>query len=89
MARRGARCGPSRDRDLLGATAAQALLGSAFRVTKSRGIELGTDLARFTFATVHPASVLRAPDEEMRREAREAFFADMAVVGQYSRRLSR
>jgi DNA polymerase len=74
---------------LLGATAAQALLGSSFRVTKSRGIELGTDLARFTFATVHPASVLRAPDEEMRREAREAFFADMAVVGRYYQKLSR
>jgi uracil-DNA glycosylase family protein len=74
---------------LLGATAAQALLGSAFRVTKSRGTELGTELARFTFATVHPASVLRAPDEEMRREAREAFLADMAVVGSYYAKLSR
>lgn len=74
---------------LLGATAAQALLGSAFRVTRSRGIELGTELARFTFATVHPASVLRAPDEEARREAREAFLADIAVVGRYYAKLSR
>lgn len=74
---------------LLGATAAQALLGSSFRVTKSRGVELGTELARFTFATVHPASVLRAPDEEMRRLAREAFFADIAVAGRYYKKLSR
>lgn len=74
---------------LLGATAAQALLGSSFRVTKSRGVELATELARFTFATVHPASVLRTPDDEMRREAREAFLADMAVVGRYYGKLSR
>ena len=72
---------------LLGATAAQALLGSAFRVTKSRGQALETDLATSTFATVHPASVLRAPDEELRREAREALFADFAIVGEYYRRL--
>jgi DNA polymerase len=68
---------------LLGATAAQALLGSAFRVTKARGQALETELATYTFATVHPASVLRAPDEEMRREAREAFFSDLALVGEY------
>jgi uracil-DNA glycosylase family protein len=72
---------------LLGATAAQSLLGSAFRVTKSRGVELGTELATYTFATVHPASVLRAPDDEMRAEAREALFSDLAVVGDYFRRL--
>ncbi len=68
---------------LLGATAAQALLGSSFRVTKSRGQALETDLARHTFATVHPASVLRAPDEELRREARAALFADFAIIGDY------
>jgi uracil-DNA glycosylase family protein len=72
---------------LLGATAAQALLGSGFRVTKSRGQALETELATYTFATVHPASVLRAPDEEMRREAREAFFSDLALVGEYYRKL--
>jgi DNA polymerase len=72
---------------LLGATAAQALLGRAFRVTKSRGQELGTELATYTFATVHPASVLRAPSDEMRREARAAFLADLAVVGDYFRKL--
>lgn len=73
---------------LLGATAAQALLGSAFRVTKSRGQALETDLATWTFATVHPASVLRAPDEEMRRIAKEEFIADFEVVGEYFKKVA-
>src|SRR5262249_10331404 len=72
---------------LLGATAAQSLLGAAFRVTKARGTPLFTDLARWTFATVHPASVLRAPDEESRNAATEEFFHDVAVIGQYFRKL--
>jgi DNA polymerase len=72
---------------LLGATAAQALLGSAFRVTKERGVERETALAKHTFATVHPASVLRAPDDELRAQAREAFFTDLRVVGACYRRL--
>jgi DNA polymerase len=72
---------------LLGATAAQALLGSGFRVTKSRGQLLETPLAKWTFATVHPASVLRAPDEEMRRIAKEEFIADFDVVGEYFKKL--
>ena len=72
---------------VLGATAAQSLLGNQFRVTKSRGIALETPLARYTFATVHPSSVLRAPDDELRRIASEDFFADIAVVGDYFRKL--
>jgi uracil-DNA glycosylase family protein len=72
---------------VLGATAAQSLLGSTVRVTKERGIERETALAKHTFATVHPASVLRAPDEELRRLAREEFFADMRVVGECYRRV--
>ena len=72
---------------VLGATAAQSLLGSTVRVTKERGIERETPLAKHTFATVHPASVLRAPDEELRRLAREEFFADMRVVGECYRRV--
>jgi uracil-DNA glycosylase len=74
---------------LMGATAAQALLGSAFRVTKERGHVLQTELARWTFATVHPASVLRAPDDEARRVAREDFFHDFELVGDYFRKLRR
>lgn len=72
---------------LLGATAAQAMLGSSFRVTKSRGQALETDLAKWTFATVHPASVLRAPDDEMRRVAKEEFIADFETVGAYFKQL--
>lgn len=72
---------------VLGATAAQSLLGNQFRVTKSRGVALETPLARWTFATVHPASVLRAPDDDARRAAKEEFFADIEVVGDYFRKL--
>lgn len=72
---------------VLGATAAQSLFGSGFRVTKERGVERETPLAKHTFATVHPASVLRAPDDEAREVAREAFFADLRVVGECFQRL--
>ncbi len=73
---------------LMGATAAQALLGSSFRVTKSRGQVLETALARWTFATVHPSSVLRAPDDEMRRVAREELFHDFELIGDYFKKLA-
>ncbi len=74
---------------LLGATAAQALLGSAFRVTKSRGqiLEEHAAIATYVIATVHPASVLRAPDDEARRAAREEFLADIAVAGELYKKL--
>jgi DNA polymerase len=72
---------------VLGATAAQALLGSAFRVTKERGIDRATPLAPHTFATVHPASVLRAPDDDARDQARAEFFTDLARVGACLREL--
>jgi len=65
----------------LGATAAQALLGRAFRVTQSRGELLeGTPIAPVVMATVHPSSVLRAPDDATRRRERERFFADVARI---------
>ncbi|HEY2514673.1 MAG TPA: UdgX family uracil-DNA binding protein [Polyangiaceae bacterium] len=62
----------------LGATAAQSLLGPAFRVTKSRGLLLqGPDGARI-LATIHPSSILRAPDHAAREEAFAGFVADLA-----------
>jgi uracil-DNA glycosylase len=64
----------------LGATAAQALLGRSFRVTKQRGVPVDSDLAPTVLATVHPSSILRAPDETARREAYDAFVADLRVV---------
>jgi uracil-DNA glycosylase len=67
---------------VLGATAAQALLGRSFRVTKQRGVPVDSKLAPNVLATVHPSSILRAPDEAARREAYTAFVADLRVVRQ-------
>jgi uracil-DNA glycosylase len=63
----------------LGATAAQALLGKQFRVTQDRGKPLPSELADTVVATVHPSSVLRAPDDA-RDEARRQFVADLKAV---------
>ena len=64
----------------LGATAAQALLGRGFRVTRERGVPVDSDLAPNVLATVHPSSILRARDEAERREAYAAFVADLRAV---------
>ena len=69
----------------LGATAAQALLGRDFRVTKQRGVPVESDLAPTVLATVHPSSILRAPDEAARQEAYEAFVADLRVAARIRR----
>lgn len=66
----------------LGATAAQALLGRDFRVSQQRGQLISSPLAPFVMATVHPSSILRAPDEEKRRTGREEFIADMKKVAE-------
>jgi DNA polymerase len=67
----------------LGATAAQALLGRSFKVTVHRG-ELLRDrsLAPIVMATVHPSSILRAPDAETRQRERERFVADLGALAQ-------
>jgi len=64
----------------LGATAAQAILGKSFRVTQDRGKLLPSPLGPRVLATVHPASLLRAPDELTRREGVARFIEDLAVV---------
>jgi DNA polymerase len=64
----------------LGATAAQALLGRGFRVTQQRGVPVESDLAPNVVATVHPSSILRAPDEAARTEAYAAFVADLRAA---------
>ena len=61
----------------LGATAAQALLGPQFRVTKQRGEFLESTLAPYIMATVHPSSILRAPDDETRRLEYRRFVDDL------------
>ena len=70
----------------LGATAAQALLGKSFRVSQQRGQLVSSPLARQVLATVHPSSILRAPDDETRREEMERFVADLKVVAALLRR---
>jgi DNA polymerase len=59
---------------LLGATAAQTLLGREFRVTQHRGELLQSDLAEAVTATVHPSSILRGEPDE--RDANFAAFVD-------------
>jgi uracil-DNA glycosylase family protein len=67
----------------LGSTAAQALLGRQFRVTQQRGVPVESDLAPTVLATVHPSSILRAPDEEARRQAYADFVTDLRVVAEH------
>jgi DNA polymerase len=64
----------------LGATAAQALLGRTFKVTERRGELIETELAPIVTATVHPSSILRAPDDETRERELRAFVRDLAGV---------
>ena len=64
----------------LGATAAQALLGRDFRVTEQRGKLVESDLAKYVIATVHPSSILRAPDDETRRLEMKRFVDDLKAV---------
>ena len=61
----------------LGATAAQALLGPQFRVTKQHGQFIESTLAPYVMATVHPSSILRAPDDETRRLEYRRFVNDL------------
>jgi uracil-DNA glycosylase family protein len=63
----------------LGATAAQALLGRQFRVTRERGRPVESELAEHVIATVHPSSILRG-DPETRDQEYAAFVEDLRVV---------
>jgi uracil-DNA glycosylase family protein len=65
---------------LLGATAAKALLGASFRITRERGRPLGSDLAPLVLATAHPSSILRQRTDEERYEERRMFTEDLRVV---------
>lgn len=65
----------------MGATAAQALLGSSFRLTQHRGEFIEeTGWAPFVLATMHPSAVLRMPDDQSRRRAMEELEQDVALV---------
>ena len=61
----------------LGATAAQALLGRKFRVTQQRGKIFESGFGPKIMATVHPSSILRAPDSETRELEMKKFIADL------------
>lgn len=64
----------------LGATAAQALLGRSFKVSRQRGEPVESPLAPLVTATVHPSSILRAPDEAQRETEMRRFVADLRTV---------
>jgi uracil-DNA glycosylase len=64
----------------LGATAAQALLGADFRVSRQRGVDIPSDLAPHVVATVHPSSILRARTSEDREREHARFVDDLRVV---------
>jgi uracil-DNA glycosylase len=71
---------------VMGATAAQALLGASFKVTKERGKLLETELAPIVVATIHPSAILRERDDEARHLQREAFTSDIQVAAEALRR---
>lgn len=64
----------------LGATAAQALLGKSFKVSQQRGEFVQSALAPLATATVHPSSILRAPDDETRRLEMNRFVDDLTKI---------
>jgi DNA polymerase len=70
----------------LGATAAQALLGRQFRVSKERGKFVPSPLAPHVLATVHPSAILRAPDDETRHAEMARFVDDLKKVAAVLRR---
>jgi DNA polymerase len=65
---------------LLGATAAQALLGRDFRVTRQRGQVVPSPAGVPALATVHPSSILRAPDADTREAETARFIDDLGVA---------
>jgi uracil-DNA glycosylase len=67
---------------LLGATAAKALLGPSFRITRERGRPLESELADLVLATAHPSSILRQRTDEDRYEERRLFTEDLRVVAE-------
>jgi DNA polymerase len=73
----------------MGATAAQSMFGPSFRVSVQRGIPIESALAPWCMATVHPSSLLRAPDDASRRAAYAAFVRDLKVVAKHHNRLAK
>jgi uracil-DNA glycosylase len=72
----------------LGATAARALLGRGYSVTKDHGELIEVDFAPRATLTAHPSSILRIPEREDRRLARRELASDLAAAAAEARRLS-
>jgi uracil-DNA glycosylase family protein len=70
----------------LGATAAGAVIGPSARVTRDRGKPFPSPLAPIVTLTVHPSSILRAPDSASRADARRQFVADLTAIARMLRR---
>jgi len=70
----------------LGATAAKALLGASFRVSQQRGTPVPSPLAPIVMATVHPSSLLRAPDDETRHRETARFIDDLKAAAKLLKR---
>jgi uracil-DNA glycosylase len=70
---------------LLGATAAQALLGSQVRIGRDRGKPMESELAELVTITTHPSAILRAQDDAERKAAMEQFVDDLRTVAQWLR----
>ena len=69
---------------LLGATAAQSVMGPAFRVSRQHGEVMRSPLGVPVLATVHPSSILRSADDESREVAMASFIADLGVAARHS-----
>jgi uracil-DNA glycosylase len=69
---------------LLGATAAQSVMGPAFRVSRQRGEVLPSPFGIPVLATVHPSSILRATDDQSREAAMSSFIADLRVAARHA-----
>jgi uracil-DNA glycosylase family protein len=67
---------------LLGAVAAQALLGPQIRIGRDRGRPIESKLAELVVITTHPSAILRAPDDD-RKEAMDRFVSDLRSVAQW------
>jgi DNA polymerase len=70
---------------LLGATAAQALLGSHVRIGRDRGRPMESELAELVTITTHPSAILRASDDAERKAAMRQFVSDLETVAQWLR----
>jgi DNA polymerase len=70
---------------LLGATAAQGLLGREFRVSRQRGQLVSSPLAPYVIATMHPSSILRARDDASRHQEMKLFIKDLKAIARIIR----